>query len=93
MEDVIVLIDGAENPVGIAKDLKAMLKRMEKLLKEMNTVKCMFQMIPNTVTIVVIDHWFTKQKDLPTKSKLLTRCQMNLDMLEILWFYTVVVSV
>jgi hypothetical protein len=55
MEDVIVLIDGAENPVGIAKDLH-MLKRMEKLLKEMNTVKCMFQKIPNTVTIVVIDH-------------------------------------
>jgi hypothetical protein len=46
MEDVIVLIDGAENPVGIAKDLKHMLKRMEKLLKEMNTVKCMFQKIP-----------------------------------------------
>jgi hypothetical protein len=33
MEDVIVLIDGAENPVGIAKDLH-MLKRMEKLLRD-----------------------------------------------------------
>jgi hypothetical protein len=42
---------------------------------------------PNTVTIVVIDHiGLLKTTKIPTK--LLTRCQMNLDMLEILWFYT-----
>jgi hypothetical protein len=36
---------------------------------------------------VVIDHiGLLKTTKIPTK--LLTRCQMNLDMLEILWFYT-----
>jgi hypothetical protein len=34
MEDVIVLIDGAENPVGIAKDLKAYAEENGEIVKK-----------------------------------------------------------
>jgi hypothetical protein len=46
-----VLIDGAENPVGIAKDLKAMRENGE-IQRKINIKKMYVPKDPNTVTIV-----------------------------------------
>jgi hypothetical protein len=51
-----VLIDGAENPVGIAKDLKAYAEENGEIVKRDEYSKMYVPNDPNTVTIVVIDH-------------------------------------
>jgi hypothetical protein len=75
MEDVIVLIDGAENPVGIAKDLKAYAEENGEIVEKDKYSKMYVPKDPNTVTIVVIDHigLLKTTKDLPTKKQVIDK--------------------
>lgn len=71
MKDVITIIDGPENPVGIAKDLKkyALENGDIEQLDEYN--KIYIPNDPTEITLVVIDHigLLKTTKDLPTKKQ------------------------
>jgi hypothetical protein len=75
MSDVITIIDGPENPVGIAKDLKTYALEHGKIeqLDEYN--KIYIPEDPNVVTIVVIDHigLLKTTKDLSTKKQVIDK--------------------
>ena len=75
MEEVITIIDGPENPVGIAKELKEYALQRGKIeqLDEYNKIY-----IPddeNEITIVIIDHigLLKTTKDLPTKKQVIDK--------------------
>lgn len=56
MKDVITIIDGPENPVGIAKHLKEHAEANGKIEQLDKYNKIYIPNNPNTVTLVVIDH-------------------------------------
>ena len=56
MEDVITIIDGAENPVGIAKELKAHAEENGEIVQLDKYNKKYIPNNENEITIVVIDH-------------------------------------
>lgn len=71
LSDIVTIIDGPENPVGIAKDLKkyALERGSIEQLDEYN--KIYVPEDPNEITIVVIDHigLLKLTKDQPTKKQ------------------------
>ena len=71
LSDIVTIIDGPENPVGIAKDLKkyALERGTIEQLDEYN--KIYVPENPNEITIVVIDHigLLKLTKDQPTKKQ------------------------
>lgn len=74
MEKVITIIDGPENPVGIAKDLRKFALQHGKIVQtdpDDEYSKIYVPNDPNTVTIVVIDHigLLKTTKDQPTKKE------------------------
>ncbi len=80
LKQLITIIDGPENPIGIAKDLKAYALKNGVIedLDEFNKVY-----IPNdenVITIIVIDHvGLTKTtKDLPTKKQTIDKLSSEL---------------
>ena len=56
ISDVITIIDGPENPVGIAKELKAHAEENGKIVQTDKYNKIYVPNDPTEVTIVVIDH-------------------------------------
>lgn len=56
MSDTITIIDGPENPVGIAKELKAYALQRGKIEQVDEYNKCYFPNDENEITIVIIDH-------------------------------------
>jgi len=93
MEDVITIIDGAENPVGIAKELKehAVQNGRIEQIDEYNR-----RYIPNNeheVTIVIIDHigLLKLTKDLPTKKQSIDKMSDELRYARDFYGYTPVV--
>lgn len=80
MEDSIIMYDGPENPVGIAKDLKKYAESRGKIeqLDEYN--KIYVPNDPNEITIVVIDHigLLKTTKDLPTKKQAIDKLSNEL---------------
>ena len=93
MEEVITIIDGPENPVGIAKELKnhALENGRIEQLDEYNKVY-----IPNDeneITIVVIDHigLLKTTKDLPTKKQVIDKMSDELRYARDFYGYTPVV--
>lgn len=56
MEKVVEIIDGAENPVGIAKELKAYALTIGKIVKTGEFTTKYVPDDPNLITMVVIDH-------------------------------------
>jgi hypothetical protein len=71
LSDIVTIIDGPENPVGIAKDLKkyALERGSIEQLDEYNKIYVPDN--PNEITIVVIDHigLLKLTKDQPTKKQ------------------------
>jgi hypothetical protein len=93
MDEVITIIDGPENPVGIAKDLKnhAMKNGKVEQLDEFNKIY-----IPdneNEITIVVIDHigLLKPTKDLTTKKQVIDKMSEELRYARDFYGYTPVV--
>lgn len=80
MEDSVIMYDGPENPVGIAKDLKKYAESKGKIeqLDEYN--KIYVPNDPNEITIVVIDHigLLKTTKDLPTKKQAIDKLSNEL---------------
>jgi hypothetical protein len=80
MEDSIIMYDGPENPVGIAKDLKKYAESKGKIeqLDEYN--KIYVPNDPNEITIVVIDHigLLKTTKDQPTKKQAIDKLSNEL---------------
>lgn len=93
MNDVITIIDGPENPVGIAKDLKTYALQHGKIeqLDEYN--KIYVPEDPNVVTIVVIDHigLLKTTKDLSTKKQVIDKMSDELRYARDFFGYTPVV--
>ena len=93
MNDVITIIDGPENPVGISKDLKTYALEHGKIeqLDEYN--KIYIPEDPNVVTIVVIDHigLLKTTKDLSTKKQVIDKMSDELRYARDFFGYTPVV--
>lgn len=56
LEDIIEIIDGAENPVGIAKELKEYALKNGKIVEVDKYKKEYVPDDPNLITLVVLDH-------------------------------------
>ena len=74
MEEVITIMDGPENPVGIAKSLKKFALTLGKIVQtdpDDEYSKIYIPDDPNTIVIVVIDHigLLKTTKDHPTKKE------------------------
>jgi len=71
MNDVITIIDGPENPVGVAKELKAYAEENGEIIQTDKYSKIYVPNNENTITIVVIDHvgLLRLTKDQPTKKQ------------------------
>ena len=82
MEKVITIMDGPENPVGIAKDLRKFALKHGKIVQtdpDDEYSKIYVPDDPNTVTIVVIDHigLLKTTKDQPTKKEAIGRAGVS----------------
>ena len=93
MNEVMTMFDGPENPVGIAKEIKAHAEKNGKIeqLDQYNKIY-----IPNNdreVTIVVIDHagLLKVTKDLPTKKQVIDKMSDELRYARDFYGYTPVV--
>jgi replicative DNA helicase len=93
MEDVITIIDGPENPVGIAKELKAHALQNGRIEQIDEYNKCYFPNNENEVTIVVIDHigLLKLTKDQPTKKQAIDKMSDELRYARDFYGYTPVV--
>lgn len=93
MKDVITIIDGAENPVGIAKELKAHALENGEMVEIDKYNKIYVPKEPNTVTIVVLDHigLLKTTKDLPTKKQVIDKMSDELRYARDTYGYTPVV--
>ena len=83
MEKVITIMDGPENPVGIAKDLRKFALKHGKIIQtdpDDEYSKIYVPDDPNTVTIVVIDHigLLKTTKDQPTKKEAIDKMSSEL---------------
>lgn len=90
IEEVVTLIDGPENPVGIAKDLKAYALEHGRIeeISQYNTIY-----IPNNnneITIILVDHIgllrFTK--DLTTKKDVIDKLSLEMQRARDFYGYT-----
>ena len=93
MNDVITIIDGPENPVGIAKELKAHAVQNGRIEQIDEYNKCYFPNNENEVTIVVIDHigLLKLTKDQPTKKQAIDKMSDELRYARDFYGYTPVV--
>jgi hypothetical protein len=71
LSDIVTIIDGPENPVGIAKDLKAYALERGEIEQVDKHNKLYIPNDPNEITMVVIDHigLLKLTKDQPTKKQ------------------------
>jgi hypothetical protein len=71
LEDIITIIDGPENPIGISKELKNYALERGKVIQQDKYNKIYIPDDPNEITIVVIDHigLLKTTKDQPTKKQ------------------------
>jgi replicative DNA helicase len=93
MEDVITIIDGAENPVGIAKELKAHAEENGEIVSIDKYNKKYIPNNENEITIVVIDHvgLLKLTKDQPTKKQAIDKMSDELRYARDFFGYTPVV--
>ena len=75
MEEVITIIDGPENPVGIAKELKEYALRNGKIEQLDQHNKMYIPNDENVITLVIIDHigLLKTTKDLSTKKQVIDK--------------------
>jgi replicative DNA helicase len=93
MSDVIEIIDGPENPVGIAKELKAHALKHGRIEQVDEYNKRYFPDNENEVTIVIIDHigLLRLTKDQPTKKQAIDKMSDELRYARDFFGYTPVV--
>lgn len=93
MNDVIEIIDGPENPVGIAKELKAHALKHGRIEQVDEYNKRYFPDNENEVTIVIIDHigLLRLTKDQPTKKQAIDKMSDELRYARDFFGYTPVV--
>jgi replicative DNA helicase len=93
MDDVITIIDGPENPVGIAKELKAHALQNGHIEQIDEYNKCYFPNNEHEVTIVVIDHigLLKLTKDQATKKQAIDKMSDELRYARDFYGYTPVV--
>jgi len=93
MDDVITIIDGPENAVGIAKELKAHALKNGRIEQVDEYNKRYFPNNENEITIVVIDHigLLKTTKDQPTKKEAIDKMSDELRYARDFYSYTPVV--
>ena len=93
ISDVITIIDGPENPVGIAKELKAHAEQNGEIIQVDKYNKIYVPNDPTEVTIVVIDHigLLKLTKDQPTKKEAVDKMSDELRYARDFFGYTPVV--
>jgi hypothetical protein len=93
MDDVITIIDGPENAVGIAKELKAHALKNGRIEQVDEYNKRYFPNNENEITIVVIDHigLLKTTKDQPTKKEAIDKMSDELRYARDFYGYTPVV--
>ena len=71
LSEIITIIDGPENPVGVAKELKAYALERGEIVQQDKYNKIYIPDDPNEITIVVIDHigLLKTTRDQPTKKQ------------------------
>ena len=71
LSEIITIIDGPENPVGVAKELKSYALERGEIVQQDKYNKIYIPDDPNEITIVVIDHigLLKTTKDQPTKKQ------------------------
>ena len=95
LSELVTIIDGPENPVGIAKDLKEYATERGKIIQEDKYNKRYVHNNPNEVTLVVIDHigLLKTTKDQPTKKDAIDKMSDELRYARDFYgYYPVVVS-
>ena len=93
ISEIVTIIDGPENPVGIAKELKAHAVKNGRIEQIDEYNKRYIPDDPNTVTIVVIDHigLLKTTKDQPTKKEAIDKMSDELRYARDFYGYTPVV--
>jgi replicative DNA helicase len=96
MKDVITVIEGPENPVGIAKELRAYALKNGKIIQkdpDDEYSKVYVPNDPNEITIVIIDHigLLKTTKDQPTKKEAIDKMSNELQYARDFFGYTPVV--
>lgn len=96
MKDVITVIEGPENPVGIAKELRAYALKNGKIVQkdpDDEYSKVYVPNNPNEITIVIIDHigLLKTTKDQPTKKEAIDKMSNELQYARDFFGYTPVV--
>lgn len=71
LSEIVTIIDGPENPVGIAKDLKKYALERGEIVQQDDYNKLYIPNDPNEITLVVIDHigLLKTTRDQPTKKE------------------------
>lgn len=96
MKDVITVIEGPENPVGIAKELRAHALKNGKIIQkdpDDEYSKVYVPNNPNEITIVIIDHigLLKTTKDQPSKKEAIDKMSNELQYARDFFGYTPVV--
>lgn len=93
LEEIITIIDGPENPVGIAKDLKEHALARGKIEQVDQFNKRYFPNDENEITIVIIDHigLLKTTKDHPTKKAAIDKMSDELRYARDFYGYTPIV--
>lgn len=93
MDDVITIIDGPENPIGIAKELKAHALKHGKIEQVDEYNKRYFPDNEREITLVVLDHigLLKTTKDQPTKKQAIDKMSDELRYARDFYGYTPVV--
>ena len=93
MSEVITIIDGSENPIGIAKDLKAHALANGKIEQVDEYNKIYIPNDENEITIVILDHigLLKTTKDLSTKKEVIDKMSSELQHARDFYGYTPVV--
>jgi hypothetical protein len=96
MKDVITVIDGPENPVGIAKELRAHALKNGKIIQkdpDDEYSKVYVPNDPNEITIVIIDHigLLKTTKDQPNKKEAIDKMSNELQYVRDFFGYTPVI--
>ncbi len=93
LKEIVTIIDGPENPVGIAKDLKAFAEERGEIVQEGKYNKKYIPNNENEVVIVILDHigLLKLTKDLPTKKQSIDKMSDELRYARDLFGYSPVV--
>lgn len=93
MEEIVTIIDGPENPVGIAKELKAHALKHGRIEQIDEYNKRYIPNDPNEITIVMVDHigLLKTTKDQPTKKQAIDKMSDELRYARDFYGYTPVV--